>query len=135
MKNAETLALCNALMLLKIFFEIIRAYNGPRLIARVTSLIYPIEKMSSGEPIFDDDADVTLQKSVHPPVLRIQSSSICLLVSPWALPYYSHYPSSAVESLYRARIKLIVTKATIFFIIYTCESASKSSFKILIFQR
>lgn len=42
MKNAETRALCNALMSLKIFRKIIRAYNGPRLIARVTSLIYNI---------------------------------------------------------------------------------------------
>lgn len=137
MENAETRALYNALMLLKIFFKIIRAYNGPRLIARVTLLIYNIsyrENVKRWTNIWWWRRCYSSKLSVHPPVLRIQSSSICLRVSPWTLPYYPYYPSSTVESLYRARIKLIVTKATIFFMMYICESASKLSFEISIFQ-
>lgn len=57
---------------LKISRRTIRAYNGPRLIAHVTpwtrlhahtrTRTQPVGKMSSGEPTFEDDADVTLQK-------------------------------------------------------------------------
>lgn len=47
---------------LKISRQPIRAYNGPRLIVHVTPwYTHPMGKMSSGEPMFDDDADVTLQ--------------------------------------------------------------------------
>lgn len=137
MKNAEIRALCNALMSLKIFRKIIRVYNGPRLIARVTSLCVSdicIIYMSHRENvkrwinIWRWRRCYSSKLSVHPPVLRIQSSSICLRVSPWTLPYY---PYPFIDCWVTVPCENQINryqKATIFFIIYICESAVGDDF-------